>query len=38
MDIENCVKKLDANYLFLVAPGTPLYNAPLMNFGTTVSI
>ncbi len=38
MDIEKCVKKFDAIFLFLFLSCPPLYNAPLMNFGTSVSI
>jgi len=30
MDIENCVKKFDAYFLFLFVSGPPLYNAPLI--------
>jgi hypothetical protein len=38
MDIELRVKKIRALILFLFAAGQPLYNAPLMNFGTYVPI
>ena len=34
MDYELCVKKSGHIFLFLFVPPPPLYNAPLMNFGT----
>ena len=38
MDYELCVKKSAHIFLFLFVPPPPLYNAPLMNLGTNVSI
>ena len=38
MDYELCVKKIAAHFLFLFVPRSPLYNAPLMNFGMSVPI
>ena len=38
MDYELCVKKSVHIFLFLFVSLSPLYNAPLINFGTNVSI